>query len=357
MNTAQTADILAVGMVTPVGLTARSTAAAIRAGICRTRESPCQDKNLESLLMGFLDDEHLPALVALNEFEEGTTERYQRMLRLATRALQEVSEGWQHMPPPPLILALPESRPGHLEPTGEAVVKHLVAQTGVKLAQSQSRVFRQGRAGGLLALQHALELLRLRRATHVCVGGVDTHLDEELLATLDGEDRLLVHGLSDGFIPGEGAAFLLLGPTSRSRRPTAAMARITGVGSGTEKGHLYSQEPYRGDGLADAFRALFSSLPTHTEKVRCVYAGLNGEHLWSKEWGVALLRNARHFEDAHRIEHPIECIGDPGAALGPLLVGLAALGIHKGYRQGPCLAWCSSDREERAAALVQAAVT
>lgn len=171
MNAAQAADILAVGMVTPVGLTARSTAAAIRAGICRTRESPFQDKHFESLLMGFLDDEHLPALSVSKELVAGTTERHQRMLRLATRALQGVAEGWRHMPPPPLLLALPESRPGQLEPTSEAVLKHLVAQTRVELAQGQSKVFRQGRAGGLLALQHALELLRLRRATHICVGG------------------------------------------------------------------------------------------------------------------------------------------------------------------------------------------
>ena len=85
-----------------------------------------------------------------------------------------------------------------------------------------------------------------------------------------------------------------------------------------------------------------------------VYSSLNGESFWAKEWGVASLRFHSRFEKALRVEHPVECFGDPGAALGPLMVGLAAIGLTRGYRKGPCLVYCSSDREERAAVLVRA---
>jgi len=52
------------------------------------------------------------------------------------------------------------------------------------------------------------------------------------------------------------------------------------------------------------------------------------------------------------VEHPVENFGDPGAALGAILLGRAAIGLQRGYRQGPCLVWCSSDREERGAAMI-----
>ena len=55
------------------------------------------------------------------------------------------------------------------------------------------------------------------------------------------------------------------------------------------------------------------------------------------------------------LAHPVDCFGDAGAALGPLLVSLGAIGIQKGYVREPCLAWCSSDRETRGAALLRGA--
>jgi len=84
-----------------------------------------------------------------------------------------------------------------------------------------------------------------------------------------------------------------------------------------------------------------------------VYAGLNGESFWAKEWGVAYLRNSSRFHPALHIDHPIENIGDPGAALGSIMLSLAAISLHKGYRPSPCLIWCCSDREERSAAIIE----
>ena len=279
------------------------------------------------------------------------------MLRLATFALEEVSEGWARLSPPPLLLAMPEQHPDGREPSPESLLKHLIAQTGVEFDLRRSKLIREGRAGALLALQQALNMLNTHRIATVCVGGVDTYFDLDLLDALDTRERLLhTRGPSDGFIPGEGAAFLLLGSPGASRHMRLnPMARTIGVGIGSEKGHLSSQEPHRGDGLADAFRALFASLPTNTPNVRSVYAGLNGENFWAKEWGVARLRNSQHFESDHLIMHPAEYIGDPGAALGAILIGLAAIGLQRQYRPSPCLVWCASDKETRAATLVQTA--
>ncbi|HWH21645.1 MAG TPA: hypothetical protein VN671_14005, partial [Solirubrobacterales bacterium] len=84
----------------------------------------------------------------------------------------------------------------------------------------------------------------------------------------------------------------------------------------------------------------------------CVYAGLNGESHWAKGWGVSHIRNGRFFAEALRMEHPADCMGDPGAALGPIMLGLAADRQARGLDQAPTLVWCASDRGECAAALV-----
>jgi 3-oxoacyl-[acyl-carrier-protein] synthase-1 len=126
---------------------------------------------------------------------------------------------------------------------------------------------------------------------------------------------------------------------------------------GHEFGHLYSAEAHRGDGLALAFRALFDSGPRGgpaPPKVGCVYAGLNGESYWAKEWAVAQIRCAERLAETLRVEHPADCIGDVGAALGPVMLGLAALELARGRVDGACLVWTGADRGQRVAALLSA---
>ncbi|QRK14100.1 hypothetical protein JQX13_45230 [Archangium violaceum] len=336
-------------MVAPVGLTAPAVAAALRAGIVRVRESAFVDRHSEPILAGFLDEEFLPELSLPQAMLKVPSARYARMLRLASSALQQAAHG---LSKPALLLALPEDGGG----VGPEFLEQLAHQSGVELDVRGSKLFPQGRAGGLLALAEALRRLGTASLEQVLVGGVDTYCDLPLLDALWDEKRLRVQGLSDGFVPGEGASFMLLGRPGRGRRlGLTPMARVLGVGTGVEKGHLYGTEPHLGEGLSDAFRELFSLVAGQAvPRVRCVYAGLNGESFWSKEWGVSYLRHSRYFEDGFRFEHPVDCTGDPGAALGPMLVSLAAIGIQRGYRDAPGLIWCSSDREARGAALVGA---
>src|SRR5512133_3285990 len=278
--------------------------------------------------------------------------RASRMLQLATWALREAGDPCTE--PPPLLLALPEAREGVRDHVGPGFLADLQAQTGVAVDEGASRIYRHGGAGGLLALRDAVELISAGRHPLVMIGGIDSFVDRDRLELLDEEGRLL--GASpDGFVPGEAAAFLVVGaPAAAKRLGLAPLARISGVAVGVERGHRYSEEPHRGDGLADTFRALFDASPA-APRVRCVYAGLNCEGFSAKEWGVACLRNSGRFEEGFRVEHPADCIGETGAAMGPALLVLAALGVNEGYRESPVLAWSTSDREARAAALVEAA--
>lgn len=343
------AELLGVGMMTPVGLNAPATAAAIRAGIIRTRETPLLDMRFRPHLGAYVPEEYL---IGVNHPSlQGLAGREQRMLRLALPALREAAEGLVR--PVPLMLGLPEG----VESTGghkpAPYLKALNQASGLALDLTRSRCFCQGRAAGLLALDAAVRLLNEGEWAEVLVGGVDSLLDPLVLARLEAEGRIRQHGPVDGLIPGEAAVFLRLGRVGMGRRlDRSPLARILATAVGREVGHRYSQEPYLGEGLAETCRLLFASMPAELPPVRCVYAGFNGERLWAKEWGVAFLRSRGRIVESHRLEHPAENVGDPGAAHGPLMVGTAALGLRRGYREGPVLVWCASDREARGAVLL-----
>lgn len=339
-----TAKILGVGMMTAVGVGASQTAASVRAGVARLSESAFLSEQLTPFVLSFVPDECLPPIDEQLGTLADLSARDARMLRLAGAALREAVAGADGLEGVPLLLALPEAVPGGRAPGAATFFDHLSIQAGVAFAQTGSRAFLNGRAAGFLALAEALGLLERRAASRVIVGGVDTYLDEGVLAELDMADRILGDDVADGFIPGEGAAFLLLGEGEGVDVVAAAV--------GTETGHRGSAEPYLGDGLAQTFQRLFAA-GGGDGPVQCVLAGLNGEFFGAKEWGVAHARCPGRFADDIQLEHPIECFGDPGAALGPLLLGLGAIGLQKGYLRAPCLAWASSDGAERGAALLR----
>jgi 3-oxoacyl-[acyl-carrier-protein] synthase-1 len=343
------AEILAIGMVTPVGLCTAQTAASVRTGIGRLGETELSDNAGNPLVMGLADNEQLPPLaepLADRQFSV----RQERILRLAGTALAEVLASPPDGPPPALHLGVAEPRTEARTQVGDDVLDLLSIQSGRRFDLPRSRVYPLGRAAGLVALDHALDVLDKRQATTVLAGAVDSYWDDGLLSALAREGRLKTGEISDGFVPGEGAAFVLLG----SVRARAANPRVVATGLANERGHLYSEVPYLGDGLAAAIRAAFEATPPDVlrQRIGCVYAGLNGESHWAKGWGVSHIRNRGSFWDPLRLEHPADCMGDPGAALGLIMLGLAARRQARRLDERPTLIWCSSDRGECATAIV-----
>lgn len=357
------AEILSVGLVTPVGLYAAAASTAISAGRSRARKWDFVNRTGEGQAMHLVEEEYLEPL-HLGLSTSGMTPTHHRLLQLGGAALAEAAA--PSPAPAPLFLALPEKpkTDGASDFLGSSFLHELAIQAGVHLDEERSAVYRQGGAGPLFALRDALLALASGEASHVLVGGLDTFLNFERLARLDSEGRLYGPRSRLGFMPGEGAGFLLLRGGRSGAAPIAEVPRLIAVGTGQEEGHRYSDKPYRGDGLSEAFEELFSQVPQDTLKVRCVFAGYNGEEMPAKEWGVARLRHSDRFTDELDFRHPADCIGDAGAALGAIMLGLAALAITQGHLPeprpiwatedpGPCLVWTTSDLGPRAAALVQ----
>lgn len=181
------AEIVSVGLVTPVGLYAAAASAAIAAGRSRARRSEVLDKADERQAMHLVEEDYLeplnPALVSIS-----CTAPHRRMLQLGGAALAEAAAGCPVSPP--LLLALPEVLPGSPDPVGASFVSHLATQAGIQVDGARSATYRQGGAGVLFALRDGLEMLAAKKASHLIVGGVDTFFDVMRLAMLDSEGRL-----------------------------------------------------------------------------------------------------------------------------------------------------------------------
>jgi 3-oxoacyl-[acyl-carrier-protein] synthase-1 len=273
------------------------------------------------------------------------------MLRLAHLALAEALEALPANCEVPLFLALPESLPDRPPPADESFLDLLATQTGAPLDKARSQVFPTGRAAGFQALGEALKLLKREAHAFVLVGGVDSYLDLYLLGTLDRDDRVLADGVMDGFAPGEGAGFLLVaGQAAAGKLAAPPAVQVHQPGLGVEPGHRYSQAPYQGDGLSDAIASALDN--AGAPPVQTVLAGFNGENFGAKEWGVAFSRCQGKIAPGFAILHPADGYGDLGAAVGPVLIGLAAVGLTDAYMRGPCLAWASSDAAGRGATCI-----
>lgn len=342
------ANLVASSVLCSAGRGTDQLWASVRAGIARIGSSRVMDRDFEAIRMGLVPEDalepHLPPELDVLPLPV----RARRMLRLAAPALRTLAE---RVGPAParLYLGLPQLAVSEAHWL-RAFALQLGKLAGLPIDAPNSRVVPSGRAAALAALELALAALERDPSRPVIVGAVDTFMDLKLLASLEAEGRILRSGVQDGFIPGEGAAFVVLTAISAE---AAGGARITveAAASAADPGHRTGKEPARGEGLAQAIDVLRGRLAT-VEPVRVTFAGLNGESFDAKAWGVAQVRHADFFAPGLLLEHPADCFGDAGAATGAILLSLAGKALAAGHRPGPALVWAASDGESRACALL-----
>jgi len=347
--------VVGTGMMTAVGLTTAETVASVRSATMRFTETPIHDHRFAPFTVAEVIEDGLPELVMESEDSTGLTSREMRMLRLGVMPIKECLEALrQRAPAPGLMLALPETQTtSPLD--GKRFLQRFARQASGSFNLGQSDASQVGRAGGLVAIGAAADRIRMGRAEFMIAGGIDTYRDLFVLGTLDMEKRVKSSVHLDGFVPGEGAGFVLLASQEAAGRVgITPVATISPVAQAMETGNLYSKEPYRGEGLAMAVAKLVAS-GAAGGPITDVYSSMNGESHWGKEWGVSFIRNQPAFLSDHGMHHPADCLGDAGAASGPIMLGLAVHGLQHHYRRGPCLVYCSSDRGQRAALTANAA--
>ncbi len=341
--------VAGTGMITPLGGNTAMTIAAINAGINAYQASSFFNKQDRPMSVTSVPEGALPPLHD-NLKQAPLTGREKRLIRLAMPALQEVLRHYPSEDPLPLFLAGPEPIYSNVKATNAKIITHIKIQADANIDLLNSRYFAAGRAGLIDAIDLAFRYFSVTNAAYVLVGGVDSYLDAATLGSLDAEDRVLAENVPDAFAPGEGASFLLLRNPSFSTDAAQQEAMLFEPGIAIEKGHRYSDEPYSGDGLANAFKMAIEN--GSGEKISTIFSTMNGENFFAKEFGVATIRNQSALHEKCKHEHPVDCFGDMGAATAAVLIALAQHKLLKTNGIAQSLVYCSSDMSARGALCV-----
>jgi 3-oxoacyl-[acyl-carrier-protein] synthase-1 len=317
----QPVAIVASGMVTGVGLTAPSTCAAIRCAIDNFHETRFMDRGGEWIIGSEVPLERpwrgLPKLV--------------QMVVPAIRECLSHAGNVGAASIPMLLCVAERERPGRIDGLEDNLYRQVVAELGVQF-QSHSAVVPQGMDAGAAALIRARQLLYQEQVPLCLIVGVDSLLVAGSLAVFEERNRLLTSMNSNGFIPGEGAAEILVGRPTKSNEPEIL---CLGIGSGRESATVDSEDPLRGDGLVQAFNLATADSGRTLAAADYRITDSNGEQYWFKEAALAVTRTLRERKEEFFIWHAADCIGETGAAAGLVALAVALVAARKGYAPGP----------------------
>jgi len=305
-------------MVTCVGLDSRSSCAAIRCAIDNFSETRFMDRGGEWII---------GAQVPLEQPWRGLT----KLVHMAVSAIREcLAHAGVHPSQIPLLLGVAEKeRAGRLEGLDDQLFEQIQNELAVRF-HPRSGVVAKGRVAGALALGAARELIYNEDVPFCIVAGVDSYLLASTLAAYEEKARLLTSQNSNGFIPGEAAAAILVGPGIAK-----ADLLCYGIGTGLEKSTIESEEPLKADGLVQAFSTAFQDAQRGYEHVDYRLTDANGEQYWFKEAALAMTRTLRLRKENFEMWHPADCIGETGAAGISSAISVALAGARNRYAPGP----------------------
>ncbi len=174
----------------------------------------------------------------------------------------------------PILLGVAEgSRPGRFGGMDGTILPLIAEALDTRLHPS-SRLIPMGRVSGAIGVLEAAKLLNTQGYQHVIVAGADTLLVSETLSHLDQQGRLLTEDQSDGLIPGEGGAAVLLS----SDRGGDGL-KVSSLGLALETATVGSDQPLRGEGLAKAFRQALEGAGLAMARVDYRLSSMNGEQV------------------------------------------------------------------------------
>jgi len=365
--------ITGIGAVTPVGLSAPASAAALRAGIARLgpiASSPeigedgelvpanggrvplewLHGKPEDALWPGHQRWEAAEPLAEVLYIDDGP----QRLVDLALPALREAlaRAGLRAGFPANCGLFV-----GLDEAEDEAAVLGGIAGGMGGPRPGIAKAYRTGRAAALEAIHRAAERVERGEIAVAIAGGVDSLVRPSVYARLDAAERLASEANPQGVRAGEAAAFVVI---TKRADPSERAAELLGSGIADEL-TAGTDRPCQGDALSLAIRAARRGASDIRARPLAI-CDLNGDRYRALEWGLAMMRSLSDLiwrdggPGTGEFWHPADCTGDTGAAAGALCCVWAVEALRKGYARGEnVLVWGASDGPRRAALIVSRA--
>ncbi|MFB9245438.1 hypothetical protein IV454_31480 [Massilia antarctica] len=306
--------IRAAGLCCAVGYNLDAAVCAMRANMDHFQRSDFKTGRHERVLVARLDDD--------NVWGQG---RLARWIALAIAdCLSTV--GQCDVSKVPLVWLAPEpERSGSDSDWYASVFSQAVDQLGLQF-HPRSGVMASGRAGLANALKQAAALLALPDCEQVLLVGADTYLNATTINAYLQAGRLQVRGNSDGFIPGEAAAAVLLQKAAVAAAGEPAPARhdgevrILGFGTGDEPGRVDGSVPSKSQGLTAAIRAALTMSRLAFEDLAFRVSDQNGESFFAREASNAMTRLAPAGSNLPGLVTVADCLGEVGAATGPAML-------------------------------------
>jgi len=282
---------------------------------------------------------------AVKECLESACRLFQLSVRYSTQEL------------PVVVILSPLDRPCRAANLDRQVLEDLARKLGRPAGTSTLVSVDRGRTGIALALQAAEEQMLRRPAPACVIVGVESFLRQKLVKQYIDEGRVLCGINSNGFIPGEAAAAVLI---CKSGEAPADELRITGLGQDMEPNGAggNASVAVTGTGLTNAIRQALTQAGIEYHQLQFSISDLNGERFKFKERTIAAARLDRAPPPGHprrprgymEIWHPVESIGEVGSAIFPCLLGWAFEAGARGYAPGAhALLHASEDNGERVA--------
>lgn len=334
----QPVAILGTGLVTSVGLTAAASCAAIRAKLTNPTETRFIDSSGEWIMAHS---------VPLDRPCSGRTKLVKMAALAIGESLEDISTA-DRSGIPILLCVAERERPGRSEGLDDKLLHEIQHELGVEFG-ADSLVLAHGRVSIGPAMMHARRLLAETQTPFVVIVATDSLLTWPTLNVYERNDRLLTPRNSNGFMPGEGAAALLVGLAGSSQQLVCA-----GLGFAREPATVEADQPLRGDGLVHAIKAAVADADCKMDDLNFRITDLSGEQYYFKEAALALSRVLRVPKKDFDVWHPAECIGESGAVSGLALIAVAYAACHKGYAPGEgVLCHCAADSGQRTAAILR----
>ena len=337
--------IYACGARTALGLCSATSALLLRTGLAGITSSALDAGEGEPVTMAF--DKTLDPFVVGDE----------RAALLARAALGELCSKIKDVRSLKLrvALALPEPRPGQPQAEVAALLsRELRRLFDERLGECAVDAAARGSAGLGHVLPGALAALQRREVDAVIAGGAHTDYDPAVIGALAATGRLFKPEALDAVLPGEAAAFVLIGRADLGHRlGLRPLCEIVSIASASSNITPYNDtSAFESSALAGVLRTAAEPLP---DELRIGWAhGDHGiEHFRIRELYSAITRENKLFVEPMMFDSPPQRMGRTGAASLPLFLALAAESYEKQFAPSPIgLLLAGSDGGERTAIVV-----
>lgn len=366
--------ITGIGMVSSLGLDVVTSCAAARAGISRASElDGFQVLNPESNDVEPVVGHAVPLIM------DGFT-GLGRLVRIALAALEDLL---QSVDVPDdgktgLVLNLPsgyflaefekweeQTFPEKFRPNGhyeteirqtqykDEFIPKLKRFTGLTTAAAQDTVFFNDQVGSVTALQHTTALLQNGTISRCIIGGVDSCLEIAYLRACNHFGVLKTVSQTNGFMPGEAAAFAVVERLETARRRGAPVKGVLRAPNNSKESfHRLSGDRAAGQSISQSISKTLAMLPDMADRTGLTIGALNGDDHRAHDWGSALVRLRRDYEFLGQQPewYPAAAFGEIGAASGFAALCMGVRAFERDYaKTDGILIWLASDSGDRGA--------